>query len=257
MRLLSIVALPVLSLAVILAADPPGLGFVQLASVTRARLVGQMLLTEVAMLVLCAPLAGLFMALGTRPVGDRPPGRSQAVMLILSAWQLGRPLVKRITLMTATSALIAFTIRAPIDANTLLLSHVMLWAAALALATLGAVCAPMFEEPLDAAACAIGVALAATTPVFVGGPALDSIPRWLVNASLVANPIVATAASANIDLFRMDLLYRLSPLAHGHVEYPAATTTLAAYVLIAAASLLLTARLFNNRVIKLSVERMS
>jgi hypothetical protein len=216
-----------------------------------------MLLTEVALLVICAPLAGLFIALRMRLSGDQFPGRSPAMRLLLSAGQVGRPLATWIALMTATSAVIAFAMRAPIDANTVLRSHVILWAAALALATLGAMCAAIFGEPLDAAACAIGAALFAATALFVGGPALDNIPRWLLDASLVANPIVATAASANIDLFRMDLLYQLSPLAHRHVEYPAATTTFAAYVLIAAASLLFTARQFTSRVTRRSVERMS
>jgi hypothetical protein len=255
--LLSAIALPVVSLGVILATDTRWLGSVPLASPGRARLVGLMLLTEVALLVMFAPLAGLFMALRLRTPGDGLATRSPVGRLLFSAWQLARPLLMRIALMTVTSAVIVFTIRAPIDANTVLRSHVILWAAALTLATLGAVCAPMFDEPLDAAACAIGIALVVTTPVFVGGPALDSIPRWLVNASLVVNPIVATAASANIDLFRMDLLYRLSPLAHGHIEYPAASTTFAVYVLLAAVSLLLAARQFNSRVIGLSVERMS
>ena len=256
MRLLSAVAVPVLSLSVILAADAPGHGVIQIASASRARLVGQMLLTEVAVLVIYAPLAGLFTALRIRSLGDGVAGRFPPAMFV-SAWQFAHPLVLRITLMTATSVVIAFAIRSPIDASTLLLSHVILWAAALALAALGAVCAAIFGEPLDAAACAIGVALVASTSVFVGGPVLDSIPRWLVNASLIGNPIVATAASANIDLFRMDLLYQVSPLAHRHVEYPTAATTFVVYVLIAAASLFLTARQFNNRVIKLSVERMS
>lgn len=255
--LLSAVALPVVSLGVILATDTRWLGSVPFASAGRARLVGQMLLTEVALLVICAPLAGLFMALRMRTPGDGLARRSAVGKLFFSAWQLARPLLMRIALMTVTSAVIVFTIRAPIDAKTVLLSHLVLWAAAMALATLGAVCAPLFDEPLDAVACAIGIALVVTTPVFVGGPALDSIPRWLVNASLVVNPIVATAASANIDLFRMDLLYRLSPLAHGHVEYPAATTAFAVYVLLAAALLLLTARQCNSSAIGFSVERMS
>jgi hypothetical protein len=52
---------------------------------------------------------------------------------------------------------------------------------------------------------------------------------------------VATAAGANLDLFRMNLFYQLSPLAHRQVDYPAVAVALAAYTLMAVGMLLLAA----------------
>jgi len=38
---------------------------------------------------------------------------------------------------------------------------------------------------------------------------------------LIASPIVSAASAADVDLLRTDLLYRISPLAHGRFDYPA------------------------------------
>lgn len=157
--------------------------------------------------------------------------------------------------MTAASAAIAFAAAAQVDANTMLRSHAILWAAALVLAMVGAACASAFSEPLDAAACAMAIALSSAVAVFAGGPVLDAIPRWLLEGALIFNPLVAMAGAANIDLFRMELLYQVSPLAHRHVDYPAPVTVFAAYVLVAVALLLVAARRFNREAVTFSVER--
>jgi hypothetical protein len=235
---LSAAAVPVAALCVILA-DTEWTGSAQLSAAIRTRLVGQLLLAEAALLAIWAPLVGVFTALRVRHAGDELAGMSTVRGRRRSAWQLGRPLVTRIMCMTATSAAIAWAMGAAMPTDALLRSHAILGAAALAFAALGAACGATFREPLDAGASAIGIALLAAFALFGGGPALDSIPRWLLHAALVVNPIVATAASANIDLFRMDLLYQLSPLAHRHVEYPAFGLALTVYVLIAVTWLLL------------------
>jgi hypothetical protein len=132
-----------------------------------------------------------------------------------------------------------------------------LWAAALALAALGCVCASACREPLDGAACALGIALVAGVGLFAAGPALDDVPRRFLNAVLAANPIVATAASANIDIFRTYPWYQLSPVAHIQFDYPTAGAAIAWYVSAALLLFLGAARHLGRRIEGFPIERMS
>jgi len=244
---LSVAAIPLISLGVLLAAEGRWLELSPGAAATRTRLVGLMWLTEAGLLVVVAPLSGLFTAMRVWPSPDDRAGRSRAASLLVGASRLGLPLGARVALMVALSAALSAAMRTTMDASTMLSAHAILAAAALALATLGAGCARLFREPLDAAACATCVALLTGFAVFASGPVLDDLPRWVLEAALAVNPVVATASSAGIDIFRMDLLYQLSPLAHRQVEYPEFSTTFGAYVLSASAWLVLSARPFISR----------
>ena len=175
-----------------------------------------LVLAEAALLAVWAPLLGLFTAMRVWP--GQTAGRSPALKLVSDTWRLARPLLSRISVITGLSAAAVVTLRATMDPGVWLQSHAVLWSAALALAAFGALCGRMFREPLDAAACAVGLALLTAFALFAAGPVLDGIPTRLLDAALAANPIVATAAAASIDIFRMDLLYQLSPLAHRQVE---------------------------------------
>jgi hypothetical protein len=97
----------------------------------------------------------------------------------------------------------------------------------------------------------------AVTAVFAAGPVLDGLPRRVLDAALVANPVVATAAGANLDLFRMNLFYQLSPLAHRQVDYPAVAVALAAYTLMAVGMLLLAAGRLDRTRPTFTLERMA
>jgi hypothetical protein len=223
---------------VLLIADTRWLGSTGLSAAIRTRLAHQFLLAEAALVVLWAPLVGVFTAMRMGP-------------------RLGGSVVARMTLMTAASAAIVLAMQTAMESRPLVWSHAILWAAALALAMLGAACASMFREPLDAGAAAVGVALLGTIALFAAGPALDLLPGSVLDAALAVNPIVTTAAAADLDLWRMPLLYQLSPLAHRQVEYPAGGTALTAYLLIAGALLFLAVRQFTIKADNISIERIS
>ena len=214
------------------------------------------MLIQVALIVICAPLAGLTAAIRVRASGAEWFDRSPGPAMIAAAWHLARPLMTWITCMTAASAAIAVVAVPEVDASTMAQSHAIVWAAALFLTMVGATCASMFSEPLDAAACAMAIALSVALALFAAGPVLDAIPRWLLDGALILNPLVAVASAASFDLFRTELLYQLSPLAHRHVDYPAPATAFVTYILFAFALLLLTARRFNRRAGTSSLERM-
>ncbi len=110
-----------------------------------------------------------------------------------------------------------------------LTGHLVLLATAIAGAGLGACARACFELELDAAAASLFIAVALTLGGLLIGPVLGTVPTPVVNAVLAANPVVATAAAADIDLLRTDVLYRLSPIAHRQFDYPSWQATTVAY----------------------------
>ena len=111
-----------------------------------------------------------------------------------------------------------------------------------ALAALGAWFGSVWRDPLDAAAFSVGLAVLAAFGIFAAGPLAADLPTPIVNAALIASPIVSAASAADVDLLRTDLLYRISPLAHGRFDYPSWFAPLAAYGTLLLISLAGTAR---------------
>jgi hypothetical protein len=193
----------------------------------------EILLAEAALLVVLAPLAGVFAGIRVRSTYGDLDGFPPLRWRLHAAGRLARALIARATILTIASAAIAFAVRTSLEADAIWRAHALVWAAALALMALGAACSAAFAESLDAAACAVGLAVLVGAGVFAAGPALDRVPRTLLEGALIVNPVVATAAAANVDIFRMEPLYRLSPLAHTAIEYPEATTAFVTQVAIA------------------------
>ena len=162
-----------------------------------------LLIVEAAVVVAAAPLCGLAMAVRQFRGGGRVAMVCAAIVAVSLAWTLGS---WGLTREAASAALTA---------------HVTLVTAALALGAVGAWCGSTFRDPLDAVACSLALALAAAIGLFAAGPVVADLPTSVVNALLTANPIVATASAANIDLLRTELLYQLSPVAHRRFDYPA------------------------------------
>ena len=103
---------------------------------------------------------------------------------------------------------------------TALEAHLTLGAATLALGALGVWCGSAFRDPLDAAASSLAAALVATCGLLCLGSFSADLPTPIVNAALLANPIVAVASAANIDLLRFEFLYQTSPIVHRTFDYP-------------------------------------
>ena len=157
------------------------------------------LLWEVTAVVVIAPLAGV--ALAARDF--RGLRRAVIALALLGGASLAAALIAGVPWQTAMA------------------THLTLGTAAIALAVFGAWCGSTFRDPLDAAACSVAVVLVATCGLFALGTLSADLPTSLVNAALLANPIVAVASAANIDLLRFEFLYQISPIAHGRFDYPA------------------------------------
>jgi hypothetical protein len=165
----------------------------------------------VAAVVVIGPLAGV--ALAGR---DFRPLRLAAIVFAL----LGG--------VSMSAAILVARVPWPIAMAT----HLTLAAAAIALAGLGAWCGSTFRDPLDAAACSVTAALIATCGLFFLGSLSADLPTPVVNAALLANPIVAVASAANIDLLRFEFLYQISPIAHRRFDYPAWHLAVAFFALV-------------------------
>lgn len=177
---------------------------------------------EAAVLVVAAPLCGV--ALARRLRGTAPAAALFVAALTVSAlWTLG---------VLGWSA----------AGGRVLVSYTTVGTVGFALAALGAWFGSIWSDPLDAAALSVGSALVAAFGIFAAGPLAANLPTAVVNAALMASPIVSTASAADVDLLRTDLLYRISPLAHGRFDYPSWFAPLAAYGTLLLISLAGTAR---------------
>src|SRR5947207_450317 len=125
-------------------------------------------------------------------------------------------------------------------------SQAVVASAAFAAGAIGAYCAVLFVDVLDAAAISLAIVIVFAGTVFAAGPAIADLPTSALNAALLTNPIVSAAAAANVDLFRSAFLYDHSPIAHGLFAYPVWYAASGVYLLVTAVMLIATSR-FSGR----------
>ncbi len=189
------------------------------------------ILFSTAALLIAAPLAGVTVA-----------ARARGLALLDGAWAAtrrtcGTLLVAAVSWTAAAAGLTAMlavaageTVSTPLFA-----AHIVQGAAALALALTGALAAGWFEEPLDAGALSLVLALAGSLGILVAGALVDRLPGAVVEWAVAANPLLAVSSAAHIDVMRTDTLYQISPLAHVQVPVPGWPAAAALYVAVAAA----------------------
>lgn len=172
------------------------------------------------LLVIAAPLTGVARAASLR----LQPRRGAAVVASLAV---------SVFVAVAVSAVLTLAGLGVQAAAFVASSHAVMAAVGLALAGFGALLGTVLEDELDAAAASLAVALLAGGGVLFAGTLTGVAPRPIVDGLLAASPFVAMASAANVDVLRLDLFYRISPLAHLGVEYPAWYAAGAGYAVIA------------------------
>ena len=113
---------------------------------------------------------------------------------------------------------------------------------AFALAGLGAWCRAVCADRLDGIGVGVLAALSIGFGVFAAGALTADLPTPFLNMLLIANPIVATASAAGVDIFRGAVLYELSPIAHREFQYPEWQSSALIYICVAVATFLVAAR---------------
>lgn len=188
------------------------------ASGVRAIVATDALVFEAMLVTIAAPLAGVAIA------SSRGPARATCRVL---ATTLGS--------FIGVSLLVGFTVSrgGALDPGVLLESRAALAATALALASVGALCATLFDNVLDAAGTTLLAVLLAACGLLGAGPATSSLPERAINAGLLASPLIAVTSAARIDLLRSAGLYHLSPIAHRRFEYPEWSAVSAWYLCVA------------------------
>lgn len=122
-----------------------------------------------------------------------------------------------------------------VDGASVLVAHVVLATVAMATAGIGRALRAMFDNSLDAIAAALCVSWGASFGIFAIGRFAGELSPGVLNMLLAANPLVAAASAARIDIFHSPLLYRASPIAHQLFEYPPWQVSSALFVGTAAA----------------------
>ena len=110
--------------------------------------------------------------------------------------------------------------------------HAALLISMLTLASLGRLARGVFSNTLAAGLAGLVAAIVITVGPFALGPLLQDAPLSLCRVIFFANPLVNIASAADIDLLHVDVIYRLSPLAHRGVALPAWITACSAYAVL-------------------------
>jgi hypothetical protein len=126
-------------------------------------------------------------------------------------------------------------------------AHATIGAAALALASIGALCRAACDDPLDAVGLTAIIGTVGGFGVFLLGDFAALLSTPVLNSALAANPIVATASAVNIDIFRSVPLYQFSPIAHREFQYPAWQSAAVLYSCVAIVASLAAARAQSTR----------
>jgi hypothetical protein len=171
-----------------------------------------------------APLVGVALS---RP-GGSPPVR--AIITVRRSMLAVLALVVVSALLTLAATTPALDQLAPVWQ-----SHATLASVALALVLLGAACGSVFRDPLDAAAVGAGASLLMAGGMLAGGARIADLPRGVIEAGMLASPLIAIAGSAHVDLLRIEPLYQISPLAHLSIDYPAWSASAAWHLTVASA----------------------
>jgi hypothetical protein len=206
--------LPVLSMAAAVGMNVDPAAWQTISSPLLRAFAGDAWLCCAGAVTIAAPLAGVHAALSRESSG----GTKNAALEALSAT---RPLLVAVLLLTIVSALLTMLVLGPGAAPVIAKSHATMAAVALALATFGAFCGAAFADPLDAAACSVALVLLVAGGLLVSGAWVEFAPQWFIELALMASPLVAVTSAGGVDLVRMDALYRISPLAHVQIDYPA------------------------------------
>jgi len=185
------------------------------------------LLGTAALLVVVAPLAGIVAAHAHRAsrLGPGWPWLARGATRMLIAGLL----------FTGVSAsLMSFAWGSGTDAvRAIAASHLTLLCAAVALTALGAMVGAWFREQLDAALACAGVVLPPALGILLLGPLFEGASPGALTWALLASPVASTATAADIDIFRMDPLYQISPVAHMAAAYPSWQSASQLYLLVA------------------------
>lgn len=110
--------------------------------------------------------------------------------------------------------------------------HVAFLVSAATLTQLGRLLRAVFGDQMRAALVGLLVAIGITVLPFALGPLVNPLSLRASTWLLAANPLVTVASAAGIDLLHLDVVYRLSPLAHRGVDLPSWTTACSVFAVL-------------------------
>ena len=188
------------------------------------------LLIETVLVAIAAALAGVAShsgASGTAAINGT--GRRIVVMMATVSF----PIAAMTLVSFGLGTIFLVSPNTPLTA--LAAAHVLLGATGFLFAAIGALAAAYVPHELDAALIAVGSALLAGVGALGAGPLMAAWPERALNIILTLTPPVAIGAAANIDVFHLDAVYRVSPIAHVQFAYPSWPVAIVLYLTLALA----------------------
>jgi hypothetical protein len=176
------------------------------------------------------------------------------LVVAIAAPIAGATIRSRPTLMLGLAMIVGASLAAqlllpgPVQAIPIFAGDLTLAAVGLALAAVGRLLGSLFADPLDAIGSSVVIAASLTCGLFAIGPLASGVPTPLLNLGLLTNPVVAVSASGNVDVFRSELLYQMSPIAHREFDYPTWYAATGFFFTVAATASLTAAYAHRRRV---------
>lgn len=172
-------------------------------------------------------------------------GRMRLSGPMADIWTRVRPGAIQVAALIALSsacAAVLTTALTQVEVEAFLSTRVLLVMTALAAMALALLASAICRDVHDAAAVTYASLAALATSAVLAAPllALRAEMGTTISGLLLTNPIVGMASAVNFDLFRTDLLYRLTPIGQRAFEYPAWQAVSAVQAGFAAACVLAT-----------------
>lgn len=159
------------------------------------------------------------------------------VVGVAGGWSHARPVgLSALAAFVMTFGLLAVSWRRiPGGVEAAAAGHAALLVSLLALHQTGRAFRAAVTDPMLAGLAGIVLGISVTVAPFALGPLMTDLPLGAYNSLLLANPLVTVATASGIDFLHLDLIYRLSPLAHRGVALPAWTTACIGYAVFGGA----------------------
>lgn len=172
-------------------------------------------------------------------------GRLRLTGPVADIWTRVRPGATQVAALIALSSSCAAALTmasTQVEVEAFISTRVLLVMTALAAMSLALLASALCRDVHDAAAVTYAGLAALATSAVLAAPllALRAEMGATITGLLLTNPIVGMASAVNFDVFRTDLLYRLTPIGQRAFEYPAWQSVSAVQAGFAAACLLAT-----------------
>jgi hypothetical protein len=191
-------------------------------------------MTEAALILFLVPLPGIEGGISACKLVRLEPGLGEAKRFFVRQMTKTCGITLLFCLMpclAALSARVIFSGVAPLD---IVRASVVILSIAICALAIGFCCSVLFKDHVSAAAAALFVILLVCTEPIWFGPVIDatSDASFLIQPSLMINPIAGLASALDFDILRTEPFYTICPIGQRRFSYPLWYTATLFYLLV-------------------------